>query len=557
MNLSVRRIGSRRLQRQPEIAFAYYAPTVHAAEPAQIILQKANRYKNDRRLLSRNSSVEHNEYPLNNTFDTGYFPAFTTRPVKRIDRKVYLRTVKQPYFPATTTRVVSGRPLQEDIDRELPSRRRLSPPPVNWVAPQTFTAQGYPAWGVKQFRSEFNVKVQTFELKYFQELPPTPEQPPSAFKTHFEKTRQTKRKLRTFDYLPGRYPNATYEAVLPAYLQKTAFRTEFKRRILSVLVQPDTRIQTSSSVAMGPSQPFAINKLRSRRIQKAPGIPSGFEIYNPITPEAVFPVRSFRTSFKRRLLVPQPLLERPQPVFYEATVTAVTLVRVQKTRPSKPRDVEFVGIIYDTLSYAPFTAYLPPEVHRRKGWRKHVEHAELLYYPQTPPTPEQPLTAFQPDPTFRTSQKRVLQTPPIHLEYPRTEPSVIAWMPVRAIKRKETERKNRVVDLLLEYPQTPPIPFQASSLVRFTTGKRRDTKRTLRKVVFVPDYEAQPDISAAFRTGFKPEIAYLRGYIYDIGYVEGDIVDTGYVMTWLGEYDAYLEGEIVDIGYLEADMDGF
>lgn len=196
MTFSIYKVSSRRAPRTPPIPWAYYAPTITAATPATITGWKTNHVEYKRRHIKTLAFGHNDEYPTNFTTDTAYWPAFRAQKANRVEFKRRLQVPTLGYYQPTATRLVAGAPIEPDVDRPLQSRRLLRPAPITFVAPQTFTAQSYPAWGVRQFRTEFKRRLQTVVLSSFPQLPPTPEQPPSAFRTHFEKTRQTKRTLR-------------------------------------------------------------------------------------------------------------------------------------------------------------------------------------------------------------------------------------------------------------------------------------------------------------------------------------------------------------------------
>lgn len=293
--------------------------------------------------------------------------------------------------------------------------------------------------------------------------------------------------------------------------------------------------------------------LRSRRLQRV--VHSFYP--NPSNaaaePAQILVQKPFKTGFSRRLLSPP--VHNEYPVKAASTAPVIIAPQVRRTRKTEQFEAEFVHLILSTLSYAPWPSYKAQKVHRRHQKRRLLLPADILLRPLKAPVAEQPPTAFLAKKSIRTDFGRELLRPPEHNVYPPRATPFVAYALNGWFRRVGNDRKLLVPSVVTEWPATPAIPFQTATLFRSVAIRRRETHRGIRFQPRLASYKERPRLMGVFRSGFKPEVAYLVCDMSEIGYLVGAMSDIGYFVTWIGDYTAYLDGEMTDIGYLIGDIE--
>ena len=584
MNFLTRRIGSRRLQRSPDPLFRPRTPVLGEGYPGWQ-LKTANRTE-FKRTIQPNPLGWYEESAWN-------YPAWKQQQAHLRDLK-FKRTIQrvvplndygsaQPNLPSGPIYLLeSGSPdgyLLEDGSGVLllesssnpedvigstvlkPFRTRfkrklqLTPDPLLRTE-RTFSSESYPAWQATQTKWKFERKLQTTPTLYGVPQAATPEQPVTAWLTHFERTRATKRRLRTVLELPSA-PLAASAAVYPSFVLERAFRTRFKRRLQRDASPYYPYLAPTLSTALVLGATFVTAQLSSRRLQTGPPVLGAFQ---PAAPAAAEPAlilvqRSFRIRFEVRLQrVPELDSYPTTPATAEQPIAAL-FQRPPQRKKRKSREVEWVGLILTTLSFADLPAYALKEPFRRHQKRKLVSQPLLGSYPQTPAVAEQPPSAYALPVIFKVKATISRRDALILGDYGKAAPDYAALVLERSFRRRETQRRLLTPRQHDQWTETPPRPFSIASMNPAKFIRQRETKYRIAfsSLSFFAEYQQPPDIAGAFRTGFKPEIAYLRGAVTDIAYLQGTMADV-YLVTWLNDYTAYLEGDMIDIGYFEGEM---
>jgi hypothetical protein len=359
--------------------------------------------------------------------------------------------VQAPEVPPVAAWLVVQTPRRRETERRLlvadvTPIERYTPPSIAWSDPP------------KVIRVEFRRKLQ--ELAAQVELPqpvapPTAQDFPAWATVQLPPTHQDRRHLSVAEldaYPETPRPEPNFCARIPTGFHK---RRETERRLLTVELDEFTETpagEVSDDRAL--ESAFVTRKIRSRRHLRAPEL---------LSVDAA---------------------EEPEPT--PATLGSVTQVKAKRRKSRQGLFLSSADVVESRVQ-AQYPSYVLLRALRRKDTeRRLVEVLVPPVYPETPPPPEQPEISWRAVKANRVEHERRLLEVPAHDVYPVT-PVYAANQLVRAIRRRETERKLRVAEHSPSYPSTP-APEQAPTAFKLAEGFRRHGWRKLRKVLEINEY---------------------------------------------------------------------
>lgn len=408
-------------------------------------------------------------------------------------------------------------------------------------AAQTFTAQGFPAWGIKRHRIAFERRVQRVVHSVYPATPTVAAQPPSAFAQKTAKTRDHTHRRRVRVVHPPATPLKISTAPPSAFALRKAHRVEYKRSLQVARDAPGKPLPpASTSIASG--QPFTVRQIRSRRLRTNVSAVGAWNLQplTPAVPAQIILGRAFHVEQTRRLLrVP---IHNVYPVAPPATavVSALFQPKPVQQRKTHGRPVLVTGVIVDTKTapiYPVAVLQLKPFIRHSK--RRHQRAVTLGLYQPKPPVADQAVSAFGLKRAFQIERTRTLRRVPTLSFYLTTPSPVVAWTKPKAI-RIEYRRTLRVPPKLSQWTATPPRPFTYAALVQ-NRVRRRAGATQLRRWALLGHYHEAPDVNGiAARSGFGPEIVYLQGEVSEAVYLQTQFSDGVVVITIIRDGDVFI-----------------